>query len=59
MHAGILISVPSSHKFTQAHAIQEQFVAPKTLGQRHKNAAELADWLQSTNTVRYQEQVVL
>ncbi len=37
---------------SQAHALQEQSVAAKTLQQRHKNARELADWLQSTNIGR-------
>ena len=37
---------------SQAHALQEQSVAPKPLQQRHRNARELADWLQSTNTGR-------
>ncbi len=37
---------------SQAHSLQEQSVAAKTLQQRHKNARELADWLQSTNIGR-------
>ncbi len=37
---------------SKAHALQEQSVAAKTLQQRHKNARELADWLQSTNIGR-------
>ncbi len=37
---------------SQARALQEQSVAAKTLQQRHKNARELADWLQSTNIGR-------
>lgn len=37
---------------SQAHSLQEKSVAAKTLQQRHRNARELADWLQSTNLGR-------
>ena len=36
----------------KALALQQQSVVPKTLQQRHNNAIELADWLQTTNTGR-------